>query len=445
MVNNIPISDNSKIILYKYPQIKKRNDMSYTELRIYTDDWQTFDRVWMYNYTVRDLLKTGANVSYYAYESVAERRSYRAGQASHVSMYPDDAAKGVFNDIQHTIPDTPTWNTVVGKNASAELTWNIPPSNESPIISYTITAYDVSNNTITQITPGSTNFSIFTGLTNGLSYTFRIFSTNDIGNSPISDYSNSVIPKTSPSQPTGFSIFQANSYFNVRWIVPYNGGSVITSYILTLRDANNNTMYDLGGNPIQNIITNTDLSGAAVLNTREGLLIITDSNKTFFPYAIGQPIQSYLQLGTSYSFTVSAKNASGESDITILKSPVRFIQTPRNPPVWVNIVYNVSQDKLTFTFTQKLQDYSMTTSYKFTSSPVAVDRTVSIQNTTATSGYDSNGNSIYTIVASILGIPDNTYTFKVYASNIANNDSNPVYTSESSTPSTVISKNVSNV
>jgi len=451
MANNIPISEKSKSIIYDYPLIKKRTDMAYTELRKYTDDWQTFDRVWMYNYTVRDLLKTGANVSYYIFEDVAERKSYKAGQASHVAMYPDAAALGVFNDVQHTIPDTPTWNTVTYKNASAQLSWNIPPSNESPITSYTITSYDVSNNTITEIAPGSTNFWIFTGLTNGVSYRFRIFSSNDIGNSPISDYSSSVIPKTSPDQPAGFAIFQANAYFKVQWLVPYNGGSPITSYILTLRDANNNTMYDLCGNPIQNIITD-----AGVLNTPKGLLIITDSNKKFISYAIGQPIASYLVIGTSYSFTVSSKNLVGESDITILKSPVRFIQTPRNPLVWVSIVYNSSQDKLTFTFTQSVIDYSMTTSYKFTSDPVAVERTVLIQNTSPkypkpnepnvpTEQTDSSGNKFYTIVASILGIPDNTYTFQVYASNIANDDSNPVYPSESSQPPTVISKIVSRV
>jgi len=437
MANNIPISEKSKSILYDYPQIKKRSDMSYTELRKYTDDWQTFDRVWMYNYTVRDLLKTGANVSYYVFENLAERRSYRAGQASHVSMYPAAAAKGVFNDIQSTIPDSPKWNTVVGKNASAELTWFVPPSNESPITSYTITAYDVSNNVIIQSSPGSTNVWLFNGLVNGRSYRFTIYATNNIGNSPVSDFSISVVPKTSPNQPIGFSVFQADKNFIVQWIVPYNGGSPITSYIITLLDSDNNTMYDLYENPIQNIVTDT-----RVLNTREGLLIITDSSKKFTPFFIDDPIKSKLVIGNSYSFTVLSKNLSGESPITILSSPVRFIQIPQNKPNWVSVVYNQSEDKLSFTFTQTALDFSMTTSYKFISEPIAVERTVLTKDTSSTLSYDSSGSPIYRIVASIIGIPDNTYTFIVYGANVANNDQN-LKISESS-PSIVVSEIVSN-
>lgn len=437
MANNIPISEKSKSIIYDYPQIKKRTDMAYTELRKYTDDWQTFDRVWMYNYTVRDLLKSGANVSYYVFEDVAERKSYRAGQASHVAMYPAAAAKGVFNDIQHTIPDSPKWNTVVGKNSSAELSWIIPPSNESPITSYTITAYDLSNNVIIQTSLGSTNVCLFTGLVNGTTYRFTIYATNNIGNSPVSDFSISVLPKTSPTQPIGFSVFQADKNFIVQWIVPYNGGSPITSYMLTLRDANNNTMYDLCGNPIQNIVTDT-----RVLNTPEGLLIITDSDKKFTPYLIDQPIKSNLVIGNSYTFTVSSKNLSGESVITILSSPVRFIQIPQNKPKWVSVEYNQSQDKLTFTFTQTALDFNMTTSYKFISDPIAVERTVLTKDTTSTTAYDSSGNPIYRIVASIIGIPDNTYMFIVYGANVANNEQNLEISASS--PSIVVSEIVSN-
>jgi hypothetical protein len=423
MANNIQISEKSKSILYEYPQIKRRNDMSYTELRKYTDDWQTFDRVWMYDYTVRDLLKSGANVSYYVYENDTERKSYRAGQTSHMSMYPEAAAKGVFNDVPHTIPDTPTWNTLSGNNASVELTWNIPPSNESPIISYIITSYDESNNTITNVVSGSTNSFIFTGLTNGLSYRFRIFSKNDIGDSPISDYSNSVIPTTFPEQPTGFSVLQGDAKFYVQWIVPFNGGSAITSYNLILYDENNNPIKDESDNPIQNIITNADLSGAKVLNTPEGFLVITDSDKQFTPYEIGDPIQSRLVIGNSYSFILTISNSLGESpDITILKSPVRFIRTPQNAPVWVatnNAVYNALMQKLTFTFTQTAEDRNITSSYQFMSTPEAIDRSVPVENTTST-----NVGERIQVVAFITNLPSNTFTFRVYAFNRATTEDN---------------------
>lgn len=445
MANNIPISEKSKSIIYDYPIIKKRTDMAYTELRKYTDDWQTFDRVWMYNYTVRDLLKTGANVPYYVFESSAERKSYKAGQTSHVSMYPDAAALGVFNDIQHTIPDTPVFTSLVGGDTSVTLTWTVPASNESPLISYTISAYDASNNITTKVvtsvaasagSPILPNTFKFTGLNNGISYRFTIYATNDIGNSYTSAFTNAVIPTTIPEQPTAFVVFQENNYFTTQWLVPVNGGSAITSYVLTLcdasnnilrdvsnnilrdasdnilRDASNNILRDLSNNIIQNIIRD-----AGVLNTKQGLLVATDTAGVQVPYTIGNPIASNLVIGNYYSFKLLARNAAGDSLITTLAAPVRFIKIPAQAPLWVagsDVIYNASEDKLTFTFTQTADDRNMTSSYTFSSIPVAIERSVTIQNTTTT-----NVGGAIQVVASIVGIPDNTYTFTVYAYNIA--------------------------
>lgn len=436
MANNIPISDKSKSIIYDYPIIKKRTDMAYTELRQYTHDWQKFQYIWMYNYTVRDLLKTGANVSYYVFESSTERKSYKAGQASHVAMYPNAAAKGVFNDIQHTIPDTPVFTSVVGGDASVTLRWNVPASNESPLISYTITAYDVSNNGISKLVTGSTNTFKFTGLVNGISYRFTIYSTNDIGNSYTSAFTNVAVPKTIPEQPTAFSIFQENNEFTTQWLVPLNGGSAITSYVLTLCDASNNILRDVSNNILRdasnnilrdasnnilrdvsnNIIQNVILD-SPVLNTRQGLLIVTNTAGVQVPYTIGNPIASNLVIGNYYSFKLLARNAAGDSLITTLAAPVRFIKIPEQAPLWVagsDVVYNSSEDRLTFKFTQTADDRNMTTSYTFSSIPVAIERSLTIQNTTTT-----NLGGVIQVVASIVGIPDNTYTFTVYAYNLA--------------------------
>jgi hypothetical protein len=415
MSNNISISEKSKSIIYDYPIIKKRTDMAYTELRQYTHDWQKFQQIWMYNYTVRDLLKTGANVSYYVFESSAERKSYKAGQASHVAMYPNAAAKGVFNDIQHTIPDTPVFTSVVGADASVTLTWTVPASNESSILSYTITAYDASNNITAKVVTsatGSSNTFKFTGLVNGISYMFTIYATNDIGNSYTSAFTNVVIPKTIPEQPAAFVVFQENNYFITQWLVPLNGGSAITSYVLTLCDASNNILMDASNNIIQNVIRDD-----GVLNTREGLLIVTNTDGVQVPYTIGEPIASNLVIGNYYSFKLLARNAAGDSLITTLAAPVRFIKIPAQAPLWVagsDLVYNASEDRLTFKFTQTADDRNITTSYTFSSIPLAIERSLTIQNTTTT-----NLGGVIQVVASIVGIPDNTYTFTVYAYNLA--------------------------
>lgn len=73
--------------------------MSFDEYAAYKNDWNIFNKVWAYNYTVSALRAAGGGQSYYQFLSDSERLSYRRGQDNHVSMYPADAATGAFNNI----------------------------------------------------------------------------------------------------------------------------------------------------------------------------------------------------------------------------------------------------------------------------------------------------------------------------------------------------------
>lgn len=95
MPNDIPISDAALEIICQYPLKKIRSDMSFDEYIYYVNDWNTFNKVWSYNYTVRSL-NSG---NYYQFSSDSERISYIRGQTSHASIYTDDAANGAFNNI----------------------------------------------------------------------------------------------------------------------------------------------------------------------------------------------------------------------------------------------------------------------------------------------------------------------------------------------------------
>ena len=96
MGNYVPISNAAIAIMCLYPLIKIRMDMSFDEYNTYKNDWNTFKKVWSYNYTVRAL---GVGQSYYQFPSDSERISYTRGQASHASMYSDAATAGAFNSI----------------------------------------------------------------------------------------------------------------------------------------------------------------------------------------------------------------------------------------------------------------------------------------------------------------------------------------------------------
>lgn len=99
MPNDVPISDAALAILCEYPLVKLRSDMSFDEYSIYRNDWNIFNKVWAYNYTVRALRAAGGNQSYYQFSSDSERISYRRGQGNHASMYVDAAIAGAFNNI----------------------------------------------------------------------------------------------------------------------------------------------------------------------------------------------------------------------------------------------------------------------------------------------------------------------------------------------------------
>lgn len=442
MSNTVPISEQSKSIIYQYPLIKQRSDMGFVELRKYTDNWRTFERVWMYNYTVRDLLKQGIINSYYIFASSSELQSYKAGQGSHASMYPSAAANGVFDDIIHSIPDTPVWISAVAGDKEVTVKWTVPPSNESPILSYTITSYDISNNQINTIVSSSPPSSpsplpslpseagqvatyIMTSLNNGTAYRFTIYATNNIGNSLTSGFTTWVKPTAVPDPPTAFIVFQGDNSFNASWTVPFNEGSVITRYAITVCDASNNPIYDGSHNLIYDASNNPihDASNNPIYDNSNNLIqiifinTITQGNTATYNIpaiikykydASGNHLQYSLNLGTLYSFKISAFNIMGSSPLVALMSPVKFIRVPVNAPTNLSATYSNVDTTLTFTFTQIQEDLSMSTSYTFTSDPVGVFRTVIASATVV----DVNGN----IVASVKGVPPTTYTFTVYAS-----------------------------
>jgi hypothetical protein len=99
MPNDVPVSDAALAILCEYPIIKIRRDMSFDEYNIYRNDWNIFNKVWAYNYTVRALRAEGGSQSYYQFLSDSERLSYVRGQSNHVAMYSTAAIAGAFNNI----------------------------------------------------------------------------------------------------------------------------------------------------------------------------------------------------------------------------------------------------------------------------------------------------------------------------------------------------------
>jgi hypothetical protein len=86
------------------------------------------------------------------------------------------------------------------QSLTANISWTTPLSDGgSPITSYTVISSPGSV-TVTS----STTSAIITGLTNGILYTFTVYATNAVGNSPNSSVSNSITPITLPAASVWF-------------------------------------------------------------------------------------------------------------------------------------------------------------------------------------------------------------------------------------------------
>jgi hypothetical protein len=229
--------------------------------------------------------------------------------------------------------------------SSASVTYTAPLSDGgSPITSYTAVA-SPGGQTATVYQSGSGTISV-TGLSQGEYYTFTVYATNALGNSPPSASSNQIRTYGVPDAPTiGFASLNGTSAADVSYSAPaYNGGSAITSYT---------AVSSPGG-----------YSGS----------VSTSSSGSIYV--------SGLQANTSYNFRVYATNAYGSSSysgfsntittpapITVSASPTSFSVGPQSYGAWSYRTLNVTAFGGTGTIT--VQEITRPSTYR-----VSVDNVI---------------------------------------------------------------------
>ena len=109
-------------------------------------------------------------------------------------------ASAVSNGVTPmTVPGAPTGVTATAGNASATVSFTVPPSGGSPITLYTVTSSGGQKAT------GAASPITVTGLTNGTTYTFTVTAANAVGTSPASAVSNGVTPENVLMPPANFT------------------------------------------------------------------------------------------------------------------------------------------------------------------------------------------------------------------------------------------------
>lgn len=187
------------------------------------------------------------------------------------------------------LPGTPTTPQATAGNATATVTWTLPPNNGAPIDGV---EFQIDDETPRLLEP--TSGTTLSDLENGRSYRFRVRASNEAGWGPWSEYSAPATPDTRPGRPAAPTATFGDGRLTVTWNEPANEGSALTGYEL-----------EIGGGE----------SAVRALGT--GTTYTWDE----------------LENGTRYQFRVVAVNAAGQSDPSAWSDPEHPLRAPDAPGV----------------------------------------------------------------------------------------------------------------
>ena len=143
---------------------------------------------------------------------------------------------GNYSDTKSAIPaTTPGKPTITGvtRNGSQTISVAFTAGDTGGL---SITGYTIYNSVNGSTWTGTSSPINATGLTNGTSYTFTVKATNDVGQGPASDASTSIIPATVPGAPTTVLATAQDRQVYLSWTAPeVFGGIAISDYIIDVK------------------------------------------------------------------------------------------------------------------------------------------------------------------------------------------------------------------
>jgi hypothetical protein len=301
-----------------------------------------------------------------------------------------------------TTPDAPTSPVATAGNTQATITFFAPVVNGGAAVS----SYTVTSNPGNKTSMGLTSPLTVTGLTNGTAYTFTVKASNSVGTSVTSIVSNSITPIQSaptlniPSPPVSIAATAGNGSATVNVLAPVsNGGAAVTSYLVTaspggqtgtstttqifITGLTNGTAYTfiaqaqnsvglslasavsnsvtpalpatVSGAPTNAVATagNTQASvsfSAPVSNGGAAIIeyIVTSNPGGQTGSGLANPIVvPGLINGTSYTFTVTARNSAGISAASAASTSITPAAVP-DAPTGVTAVAGDGQASISF-------------------------------------------------------------------------------------------------
>lgn len=218
-------------------------------------------------------------------------------------------------------PATPVAPTCVSLNNSVRLNWVAPANGGAVIKDYAIQRkiYGQPDGSYVGVNDGVSVARTYVnvGLTNGISYVYRIAAKNAIGWSAYSAASLPVTPSNVPAVMAAPSVVPGNGQVVLNWNAPGNGGAAITDYSIQIKRT---------AQPITSYAT------------------ITDGLSSALTYAVPGLIN-----GVSYQFRMRALNIKGPAAAWSASSAAVIPATVPNTPTGLTVSPGINQVTLSWT------------------------------------------------------------------------------------------------
>jgi titin len=285
-----------------------------------------------------------------------------------------------FTIVLADVPATVTGVQATPGDRAVSLTWAMPASPIVPITNYVV-EYATGGGSwqpVSRVASAATIFQV-TGLTNGVSYSFRVAAVNGAGQGTFSEATAPVTPRSLPSQVLNLQAVAGNASATLNWALPTSdGGSSILDYLVQSSSDGQRTWQTFND---------------GVSTTRSALV-------------------TGLTNGTTYSFRVAATTAAGQGAWAV-STPVTVAGLPT---AVLNVVATAGDSQAILTWTTptstggaSIVDYAIQRSSNGGDTWTDVNDGVSTANTATVTGL-VNGTAYVFRVAALNGAGTGPYS-----------------------------------
>jgi hypothetical protein len=297
-------------ILSQYPVKKFRKDMSSQEYTEYKYDWIIFEKIWIYDYTIKTLNKNASvygpgTLQPYAYISQDENTSYTRGLYAHVAAYPSSSI--LFTEIPINLSTFTSLSTLRGLEILANAS------------------------TLAGISTATANLAVFTLNLSTLGFLSTIDAISSLNQEQTSTLSSII----SPADRSTFYFLDGGTYLStvlynvstnlfpsvIRPVGISTVASFVSSFVLTLDTPSTFCSY------LASSIVSTNKANFSTLRSLSSLLYFNKEYSFFPPPNIStySSLSTLASLNTTYSFFSPAQKSTLFSlSNTFLYPPARL-------------------------------------------------------------------------------------------------------------------------